>query len=109
MTQTRKNFIFKNDPFVCDHCGFENHALKSSCRNHCRQCLYSKHVDEEVPGDRLSACLALMKPIALERHKKKGQMIVHECLTCSKKIRNMVAPDDDLELIIHLGLQPSPF
>ena len=47
-----------------------------------------------------------MKPIALDHHKKKGQMIVHQCLTCGKEMRNMVAQDDKLESLIALGLKP---
>jgi len=105
MTQTRKNFIFKNEPFVCLHCAFANKTLSGSCRNHCSECLYSVHVDDVVPGDRASKCHGLMKPIALDHHKKKGQMIIHECLTCGHKMRNMVAPDDHHEAVIDLGLK----
>ena len=106
MNQVRKHFIDRNEGFVCLHCGFENGPSKKSCRNHCRQCLFSKHVDEEIPGDRDSHCGALMKPIALEQHSQKGQMIVHECIRCGKRMRNTVAADDDLDAVIELGLLP---
>lgn len=108
MTQARKNFIHRNEGFICLHCGVENGPLEGSCRNHCRWCLYSRHVDADVPGDRASTCLGLMRPMALDIPKKKAQMIVHRCLTCQKEIRNMVAPDDDLEALIMLGKHPYP-
>jgi hypothetical protein len=63
-------------------------------------------VDEAIPGDRASECRGLMSPIGIDYSGKKGQMIVHECLTCGKKMKNMVAPDDDLETIIALGTKP---
>lgn len=106
MNQVRKNFIDINEDFECLHCGFGNKASEKSCRNHCVKCLYSLHVDQDVPGDRLSDCKQLMEPVALEQHGKKGQMIVHQCTVCKKQIRNKVAPDDDLDALIQLGLKP---
>jgi hypothetical protein len=38
-----------------------------------------------------------MRPIAKE-HKKKGWMVVHECQKCGKKIPNILAGDDSLEV-----------
>lgn len=104
MSQIRKNFIARNEGFVCQHCGFENPPSKGSCRNHCVKCLYSLHVDHEVPGDRLSTCKSLMKPLELDHHSKKGKMIIHQCLTCGKKMRNIVSPDDDMDMLIQLSL-----
>ena len=102
MSQKRKNFIVRNDPFTCLRCGFENEALTPGCRNHCSKCLYSQHVDEDVPGDRLSKCMALMKPIAVDDHSKKGKMIVHQCVKCGKRMRNMLAKDDNIDAIINV-------
>jgi len=106
MGHQRKNFIVRNESFICDNCGYQNDTLRGSCRNHCQKCLYSKHVDQDVPGDRLSSCLGLMKPISLDEHSKKGKMVIHECSTCGRKIRNMLAKDDDLQAIIELGRKP---
>lgn len=106
MSQKRKNFIVRNEGFVCLHCGVQNGPLKSGCRNHCSACLYSQHVDQDVPGDRTSTCRGLMKPVSVDQHKKKGQMIVHECLKCGKRMKNMLAKDDDLDAFIQLGLKP---
>ncbi len=101
-TQTCKNPIHRNDPFVCKKCKEYNPKAEKGCRNHCRNCLYSLHVDEQVPGDRLSACLGLMEPIDIEQNQKKGFKILHRCRNCRKMMWNMVAEDDDLYLVTQL-------
>ncbi len=90
-------FIPRQEAFICEHCGMSNEPLKKgSYRNHCSHCLYSKHVDDLGPGDRLSPCGGLMEPIALDQHGKKGWVILHRCIKCGKEILNKAAPDDDL-------------
>ena len=95
----------RNESFSCDHCGQEVSLHPTgSARNHCPYCLYSKHVDEDIPGDRLATCHGLMKPIGVDYRKNKGDMIVHECSRCKKKILNQVAPDDEfLKLVRELN------
>ena len=45
----------ENTAFSCLRCGLEVVPLSNgSYRNHCAECLYSKHVDV-VPGDRASS------------------------------------------------------
>ena len=97
-----KNPIHRNEPFVCKNCKESNPKAAKGCRNHCRNCLYSLHVDENVPGDRLSECLGLMEPIDIEQSQKKGFKILHRCKNCGKMMWNMVAEDDDLYLITQL-------
>ncbi|MGE3278224.1 MAG: RNHCP domain-containing protein [Candidatus Altimarinota bacterium] len=104
MSQSRKNFFHRNEGFVCLHCGAENPPQDGSCRNHCTRCLYSRHVDDEVPGDRASTCKALMSPAELDSNGKKGLMIVHQCVRCRKRMKNKVAEDDDRDAVIGLGL-----
>ena len=99
----RKNFISVNQGFKCEKCGKINPILKGSCRNHCKKCLYSKHVDDEVPGDRESTCLGLMEPIELDNNGKKGYVIIHKCVKCGKIQNNKAAPDDDFDVIIKLA------
>jgi hypothetical protein len=60
------------------------------------------HVDEKLPGDRLSSCLSLMEPIGVNYHSQKGQQITHECVQCHAKSINKVADDDNMDLIIKL-------
>lgn len=93
--------------FKCQNC--HNHVVQMpyysgvSNRNHCPYCLWSKHVDLNHPGDRLSACKALMQPIGLalkKTNKKYGGegagelMLIHQCVSCSKVSINRIAGDD---------------
>ncbi len=90
-------FIARQEPFVCGHCDKAVEPLeKGSYRNHCPFCLYSKHVDDQGPGDRASVCQGLMKPVSLDQRSGKGWMIIHECEKCGKTIPNIAADDDDL-------------
>jgi len=105
--QIRKNFIVINKGFVCKNC--KKRVKKSedgSCRNHCPYCLYSLHVDLEVPGDRLNPCKGLMMPIGLELNKKKGTRIKHMCKLCGEKSYNRSADDDNWDLICQLSRIP---
>jgi len=94
-----------NEGFKCRNCGEENPKAEKTCRNHCKKCLYSLHVDETTPGDRLSKCQELMKPISLELSGKKGYIIVHECLKCGKIMKNKTADDDNPDKITSLCLE----
>ena len=100
-----KNFIVINEEFDCQNCNEKNPKLKGSCRNHCRKCLYSLHVDEKTPGDRQSSCKGLMKPTSADQNGKKGWIIYHKCTKCGKIIPNKVANDDNFEKIIELSQQ----
>jgi len=88
-------FKMINESFDCENCQaqIKKHP-EGSARNHCPECLYSKHLDEKFPGDRLSLCHGLMKPIWQDMKKNKGTMIVHKCESCDKEILNKLAPDD---------------
>jgi hypothetical protein len=103
MNNLRKNFIYKNEAFECLNCKFLNGKGEGFIRNHCSKCLYSLHVDEVVPGDRESSCLGLMYPEAVFMNSKKGWTIVHKCLKCAKIINNMIALDDDIDLIAKIS------
>lgn len=93
-------FISRQEPFTCEHCGFAVEPLEhGTCRNHCRKCLWSKHVDDQGPGDRASLCQGLMPPTGMEYDGKRGWTIVHVCEKCGKKIINKTAPDDDMSKI----------
>jgi len=92
--------VHTNEGFICMNCGTQNPPAEKSCRNHCNKCLFSLHVDLEIPGDRLSDCHGLMEPVAIVKKGKKEQQIVHKCLKCGKKQVNITAPDDDTDAII---------
>ena len=99
-SQTRKNPIHINEAFTCRKCKKDNPEAKKTCRNHCRFCLYSLHVDDKIPGDRLSECHGLMEPLAIRQSGKKGYQILHRCLKCAKEMVNKAADDDDIDTII---------
>jgi len=85
--------LTENSAFQCGNCGANVIPLTNgSFRNHCPFCLFSKHLDNN-PGDRLSNCKGLMRPISLDYSGKKGYQIVHECIQCRKLQRNKVASD----------------
>lgn len=97
-------FIPLQNSFICENCRLEVSPLPhGTYRNHCPSCLWSKHVDEEGPGDRSSHCLGMMRPAMLDRNSKKGWVIIHECMRCHKQSRNKCAPDDDVVSFIELN------
>lgn len=108
--QTKKNFIAKNEGFTCGHCGKEVTPIiyGGSYRNHCPYCLYSKHVDSEVPGDRVNPCQGLMKPIGEFSRKSGEYVLVHKCVRCGFERYNRIAGDDDFDLVTSLSTVPMP-
>jgi DNA-directed RNA polymerase subunit RPC12/RpoP len=96
-----KKFTKNNTGFVCEHCGRKVIPHPKSSRDHCTECLYSKHVDIN-PGDRMNECSGLMEPIGI-RMKSGIKQIVYKCLKCDKKGFNITAPDDNPEFLMKLG------
>ena len=89
----------ENTGFDCAHCGaYVPPLTNGSYRNHCPGCLWSIHVDE-IPGDRASDCLGLMKPVGLRYRGDKGYQLVHLCEKCGVQKVNRAAPDDMAVLI----------
>lgn len=98
--------------FKCKHCRqyVSTDPLLSGVnnRNHCPYCLWSRHLDLYKAGDRLAACKAEMKPVALtfkRTNKKYGKMqgelmLVHLCTDCGSVSINRSAADDDAETIL---------
>ena len=101
-----KLFTKNDNGFICLNCGKEVLPLGYSSRNHCPFCLSSRHLDVN-PGDRLSECGGLMKPISAEPDPKKGYIITHKCEKCGAVRRNKAAVNapvqpDDIKKIIEL-------
>ena len=99
--ETNKIFTKIDESFICEHCGNPVEKLGYTARNHCPKCLYSKHLDIN-PGDRLSTCHGLLKPIKVELSPKKGYVIISKCEKCGMIRRNKAANDDNMDLIIEL-------
>ena len=92
----RKN---ENTGFVCLNCKKNIQAIKKgTIRNHCPFCLYSLHVDIDI-GDRLNNCQALMQPVSITSHSKKGWQIIHHCTKCGFERKNILADDDDINSV----------
>ncbi len=92
-----KQFAKNKEDFTCDHCGYEN--IGDGYTNHCRECLWSKHVDN-MPGDRESACRGIMEPVGVEGSTggktKEDYRILHRCTVCGyEKINRMEAGDNE--------------
>ena len=98
-----KKFTMRDEVFICENCGKEVDTLKYTARDHCPYCLYSKHVDIN-PGDRLNGCLGLLKPISIEKFKNTYK-IIYKCTKCNQLHKNIIANDDNMDLIIELSIQ----
>lgn len=98
-----KRFTMRDENFICEYCGKQVEKLNYTARDHCPFCLHSKHVDI-LPGDRANTCLGLLEPIGLEKHKDTYK-IIYKCRKCRKGHRNVVAIDDDMDLIIQLSVE----
>ena len=97
-----KKFNMIDESFVCENCGYETSKLNYTARDHCPKCLYSKHVDI-MPGDRMNPCQGLMKPIGIEKYKNTYK-IIYKCSKCQQIHKNIMANDDDYDLIIKLSV-----
>ena len=97
-----KRFKMIDESFMCDNCGYEVNKLNYTARDHCPNCLCSKHVDI-MPGDRANKCMGLMKPIGIEKFKD-SYKIIYKCSKCGETHKNIMANDDNYDLIIRLSV-----
>lgn len=93
--------------FKCKHCRRFVCAPPSGGRhrNHCPFCLYSRHVDDRKPGDRMSTCGCVMQPSGYFQRPNGEYVIVHTCLGCGFERFNRIAADDDFDLVLSLPAQ----
>lgn len=91
----------KDENFICENCNRSVKKLKYTARDHCPYCLYSKHVDIN-PGDRLNTCKGMLKPVKIEKFKNTYK-IIYKCEKCKNLHKNIMANDDDMDLIIELS------
>ena len=96
-----KRFNELDEGFICEHCEKEVKPLGYTSRDHCPYCLYSKHVDVN-PGDRENTCRGLLKPIEIEKFKDTYK-IVYKCDKCNQLHKNIIAKDDDMDMIIKIS------
>jgi len=108
MTQniSRKNFFVpQKAKYICENCGAK--VIGGRYNNHCPKCLWSKHVDDLLPGDRSSKCKGLMQPIDTFQKGKKWR-IVQKCTKCQKLFTVDSAENDNFDEIIRLSQNPIP-
>lgn len=86
------------EDFGCERCGAANTG--DGYTNHCRRCLYSKHVDVD-PGDRASDCGGLMAPVDV-RIKRNRCVLVHRCDRCGAERPCRTSPGDDLDVVLRV-------
>lgn len=91
----------KDENFICENCNRSVKKLKYTARDHCPYCLYSKHIDIN-PGDRLNTCKGMLKPVKIEKFKNTYK-IIYKCEKCKSLHKNIMANDDDMDLIIELS------
>jgi len=94
-----KKFQRRIEDFMCAKCGAE--VAGDGYTDHCPRCLWSKHVDTN-PGDRASACLGMMKPVAIEGATP-AYAILYQCERCPHTHRVKVHRRDDVNAIIALA------
>ena len=96
-----KQFTKLDEEFICENCKQKIEKLNYTTRDHCNHCLYSKHVDIN-PGDRQNPCKGLLKPIGIEKFKNTYK-IIYKCEKCNQIHKNIMATDDNMDLIIELS------
>lgn len=92
-------FIRQKEDFTCLQCGVS--VVGDGYTNHCPVCLWSKHVDVH-PGDRKESCQGLMKPSSVIEGGGEYR-IEHVCVKCGYAKKNLLAPNDDFEMVISLA------
>ena len=96
-----KQFSKNDEKFICENCGKLIDKLNYTTRDHCNYCLYSKHMDIN-PGDRKNSCRGLLRPIGIEKFKNTYK-IIYKCEKCKQFHKNIMAIDDNMDLIIELS------
>ncbi len=96
-----KKFTVINEEFTCEVCGKLNPPAQATCRNHCRECLCSKHVDKN-PGDRSENCQGTLIPIDIEITGAEMKSIIFKCQKCGQTRKNKIAVDDNREKLFEV-------
>jgi DNA-directed RNA polymerase subunit RPC12/RpoP len=96
-----RNFIRKKEDFECEHCGEK--VMGDGYTDHCPKCLWGKHVDLEIPGDRASECRGMMEPIEVKFQISNFKFqIKYKCLRCNHTFEVGSAKGDNRELLVSM-------
>ncbi len=95
------NFKRVKEDFECENCG---HKTKGDgYTDHCPKCLWGKHVDEKIPGDRLSKCRGLMEPTKTEFQISNFQFLIkYKCMKCRHEFLVRSGDNDNKEKLMEL-------
>jgi RNHCP domain len=93
--------------FRCRHCKLDVplDAPGTAHRNHCPNCLWSRHVDDHA-GDRAADCGAAMEPLAVCVRGHGEWVLVHRCTGCDVLHLNRSAGDDNPLALLRLAVRP---
>ncbi|MGZ4132245.1 MAG: RNHCP domain-containing protein [Actinomycetota bacterium] len=94
--------------FRCGHCRLDvpEQAPGTAHRNHCPNCLWSRHVDDDTPGDRAADCGSQMEPIGVTVRGGGEWVLVHRCAGCGEIHLNRTAGDDNPLGLLRLAVRP---
>ncbi len=94
--------------FRCGQCRLDvsTRAPGTAHRNHCPNCLWSRHLDDDHPGDRDADCGSLMEPIAITVRGDGEWVLVHRCGGCDEIHLNRTAADDNPLILLRLAVKP---
>lgn len=93
------SFEKRIEDFVCAKCGTS--VQGSGYTNHCPQCLWSQHVDND-PGDRAAECGGMMAPLRVEGGTGHFR-ILHRCTTCGIERRVDTTTSDSVDALFALA------
>ena len=93
--------------FRCSTCGLDvpTDAPGTTHRNHCPNCLWSRHVDDTA-GDRAAECHAAMEPVGISSRRNGEWTLVHRCRGCGTVHLNRIAGDDNPLALMRLAVRP---
>jgi RNHCP domain len=110
MSRDQRRRERRNEPssFRCRNCRLDvpTRALGTAHRNHCPNCLWSRHLDDDSPGDRAADCGSLMEPIAISVRGDGEWVLVHRCMGCDELHLNRAAGDDNPLMLLRLAVRP---
>lgn len=98
-----KNFLRVKEDFECEKCG--EMVIGDGYTDHCPKCLWGKHVDGEIPGDRKSECRGLMEPIEAKFQISNLKFkIKYKCLKCGHEFWVKNAKGDNRDKLMELAV-----
>ena len=109
MSRDQRNRARRNQTsFRCRNCRLDvpMDVPGTEHRNHCPNCLWSRHLDAGTPGDRAAECGGSMEPIAICVRAGGEWALVHRCSGCSTVRVNRIAGDDNPLMLMRLAVRP---